>query len=211
MQAASLFTLSAAAPCRRRSASYDDSLQQAEHPAQADDIDTILMTRAAGGDFAAFEELVRRNQSGAWALAWHCLGDTSEAQDIVQEAFLKIYKAASRYRPTAKFKTYLYRVVTRLCLDWQAKKRPDYADSLPSVADLCPGPEALAGQVEVTGAVRKCLAGLPTNQRIAITLRHYDGMNYGEIAEVLSVSTKAVDSLLQRARDSLRKRLLALK
>ena len=84
------------------------------------------MVRDAGGDLAAFEELVRRNQGGAWALAWRFLGDAAEAQDIVQEAFLRIYKAAPRYRPTAAFRTYLYRVVARLCLDWKAKKRPEY-------------------------------------------------------------------------------------
>jgi len=192
-------------------ASYDEGLRQAAGSAPGDDIDTTLMIRAAEGDLAAFEEVVRRNQAGAWALAWRCLGDATEAQDIVQEAFLKIYKAASRYRPTAKFRTYLYRVVTRLCLDWEAKKRPDYTDTLLSFPDSSCGPEALVGQIELSDAIRKCLADLPMNQRLAITLRHYDGMSYEEIAEVLNVSAKAVDSLLQRARDALRQRLAAYK
>jgi len=169
------------------------------------------MTRAAGGDLAAFEELVRRNQAQAWALAWRCLGDAAEAQDVVQEAFLRIYKAASRYRPTAKFRTYLYRVVTRLCLDWDAKKRPEYTETVLSIPDSSRGPEALLGQKELSDAVRKCLAALPMNQRLAITLRHYDAMSYGEIAEVLDVSAKAVDSLLQRARDTLRQCLQPFK
>ena len=177
----------------------------------AGDTDTALMMQAAEGNLAAFEELVRRNQSGAWALAYRFLGDADEARDIVQEAFLKIYKAASRYQPTAKFKTYLYRVVARLCLDWRAKKRPEYTESLPSVRDPSRGPEALAADAEFRNAVQKCLAGLPPHQRIAITLRHYDGMTYEEIAEVLEVSPKAVDSLLQRARDSLRQCLTVYK
>ena len=62
------------------------------------DVDTSLMIRAARGDLTAFEELVRRNQTMAWALAWRCLSDPSEAHDVVQDAFLKIYRAASRYR-----------------------------------------------------------------------------------------------------------------
>ncbi len=167
------------------------------------------MVRAAEGDLPAFEELVRRNQSRAWALAWRCMGDSTEAQDIVQEAFLRIYKAASRYRPTAGFRTYLYRVVTRLCLDWKAKKRPEYVDTLLSTPDCSPNPEAHVVVAQLSDAVRKCLADLPPNQRIAITLRHYDGMTYDEIAEVLEVSSKAVDSLLQRARDALRRGLAA--
>ncbi len=188
---------------------YDETLQQVPGLAPTDDIDTILMVRAAGGDLAAFEELVCRNQGKAWALAWRCLGDAAEAQDVVQEAFLRIYKAASRYRPTAKFRTYLYRVVTRLCLDWHAKKRPEYTETILSIPDSARGPEALFGQNELSGVVRECLGNLPVNQRLAITLRHYDGMTYDEIAEVLAVSAKAVDSLLQRARDALRRGLAA--
>jgi RNA polymerase sigma-70 factor (ECF subfamily) len=184
-------------------------LRHAASSASGDDIDKTLMIRAAEGDLAAFEELVRRNQAGAWALACRFLGDATEAQDIVQEAFLRVYKAASQYRPTAKFRTYLYRIVTRLCLDWEAKKRPDYTDSPPPVADSSRSPEALVGGGELKDAVQKCLANLPARQRIAITLRHYDGMAYDEIAEVLKTSPKAVDSLLQRARDALRRGLAA--
>jgi RNA polymerase sigma-70 factor (ECF subfamily) len=186
---------------------YDEGLQHAAGSASGDDIDTTLMIRAREGDLAAFEELVCRNQAKVWALAWRCLGDAAEAQDIVQDAFLKIYRAASRYRPTATFRTYLYRVVTRLCLDWEAKKRPEYTDTLPSFPDSSRNPEALVGQNELSDAVRECLDDLPMNQRLAITLRHYDGMSYDEIAGVLDVSAKAVDSLLQRARDTLRQRL----
>jgi RNA polymerase sigma-70 factor (ECF subfamily) len=175
------------------------------------DVDTSLMIRAAQGDVTAFEELVRRNQAMAWALAWRCLSDSSEAHDVVQDAFLKIYRAASRYKPTAKFQTYLTRVVTRLCLDREAKKRPQYMDLLPPVADSLHGPEALVIDAELRDAVQECLARLPANQRIAITLRQYEGMSYGEIADVLKLSPKAVDSLLQRARGSLRGCLAAYK
>jgi len=168
------------------------------------DIDTLLMIRAAEGDIAAFEELVRRNQAIAWSLAWRYLSDSFEAHDVVQEAFLKIYRAASRYKPTATFRTYLSRVVVRLCLDREAKKRPQYMDELPAVADRSRSPEALAIDAELREVVQRCLVQLPANQRIAITLRQYDGLSYDEIAEVLELSAKAVDSLLQRARDALR-------
>jgi RNA polymerase sigma-70 factor, ECF subfamily len=162
------------------------------------------MSRAARGDLAAFEELVRRNQKTAWALAWRVLGDAAEAEDVVQEAFLKIYKAASRYRPTARFRTYLYAVITRLCLDRSRKKHPEYTDELPDIPDGAHNPEILLVTSELGDTVRRCLERLPTNQRIAISLRHYDAMTYDEIAEILQVSPKAVDSLLQRARSTLR-------
>lgn len=178
--------------------------------ALTDDIDTTLMVRAAGGDLGAFEELVRRNQARAWSLAWRFLGDAFEAEDIVQEAFCRIFRAAPRYRPSASFRTYLYQVITRLCLDWKAKKKPQYTDNLGLTPALVPGPEALLEEKERNDAIRKCLAGLPTNQRLAILLRHYEGMSYDEIAEVLKVSPKAVDSLLQRARDTLRLRLAGM-
>jgi RNA polymerase sigma-70 factor (ECF subfamily) len=129
----------------------------------------------------------------------------------VQDAFLKIYRAAPHYEPTATFRTYLTRVVTRLCLDRKAKKRPQYMDVLPPVADNSRGPEALVIDAEFRKAVRRCLARLPAHQRVAIMLRQYEGMSYDEIAEVLEVSPKAVDSLLQRARETLRKCLAAYK
>jgi RNA polymerase sigma-70 factor (ECF subfamily) len=169
------------------------------------------MVRAAGGDLAAFEELVCRNQDKAWAFAWRFLGDASEAEDIAQEAFLRMFKAAPHYRPTAKFRTYLYQILTRLCLDWTAKNRPAYTDNLGPVPDGGPGPEALLVLDQRSDAVRKCMAELPSNQRLAIILRHYDGLSYDEIANALKVSPKAVDSLLQRARERLRRGLTAFK
>ena len=79
--------------------------------------DEELMLAVRAGDLAAFEHLVVRHQSSAWNAAYRFLGDAAEAEDLAQEAFLKILDAAPRYQPTAKFRTYLYRVVTRLCLD----------------------------------------------------------------------------------------------
>lgn len=80
-------------------------------------------------------------------------------------------------------------------------------DNLDSTPATVPDPEALFREKQRSDAIRKCLAFLPTNQRLAIVLRHYEGMSYNEIAEVLKVSPKAVDSLLQRARDTLRRGL----
>ena len=172
-----------------------------------EDRDALLMVRAARGNLAAFEELVIRNQSPAWALAFHYLGDAAEAEDIVQDAFLRLLQAAPRYRPTARFRTYFSRIVVRLCLDFRSKKRPVYREALPDSPDTARDPEAVLCNEETARELRRSLEDLPPAQRMALLLRHVEGFTYSEIAEAMSISAKAVDSLLQRARQALRVRL----
>ena len=86
--------------------------------------DEELMVAAARGDLGAFEQLVVRYQQTAWTIACRYLGDRSEAEDVAQEAFLKILKAAPRYRPSAAFRTHLIRVTSRLCIDRGRKMHP---------------------------------------------------------------------------------------
>jgi RNA polymerase sigma-70 factor (ECF subfamily) len=169
--------------------------------------DADLMHRVASGDLFAFEQLVLRHQERAWAVAWHMLSDAAEAEDAVQEAFLKILRSASGYRPIAAFRTYLHHVLVRVCLDVRSKKRPDYRRELADVADQSSTPEQLLNEREQSAAVRRALASLPARRRAAIVLRHYEDLSYQEIAQVLGISSKAVDSLLQRARRSLRSKL----
>lgn len=172
--------------------------------------DHELMRRTASGDLAAFETLAGLYQQRAWAIAWRVLGDAAEAQDAVQDAFLKIFRAASSYRPVAPFRAYLFQVVTRLCLDIRAKKRPDYVAELPDTACETQTPEGTLQRKERALVVRRALDGLSPRHRAAIALRHEEGLSYDEIAQVLGVSAKAVDSLLQRARQSLRQSLEGL-
>jgi RNA polymerase sigma-70 factor, ECF subfamily len=176
-------------------------------PPLGEDRDALLMLRTAEGDWGAFEELVIRNQSAAWALAWHYIGDPAEAEDIVQNAFLRLLKAAPRYRPTAKFRTYFGRIVVRLCLDYRTKKRPHYREALPDNPDTAMDPEAVLHNEETAKELRLALEALPPAQRVALLLHHLEGFTYSEIAESMSTSAKAVDSLLQRARQTLRVRL----
>ena len=86
--------------------------------------DEQLMSDVAQGDMAAFEQLVRRHQVSVWNTAFRFLRNADDAEDIAQETFLRVLRAAGRYRPTATFRTYLYRIVTRLCRDWRAKDGP---------------------------------------------------------------------------------------
>jgi len=89
--------------------------------------DEFLMQATGKGDLEAFEEIVQRHHSWAWRITYRFLGDEPEAADIVQEAFLRLLDASRRYRPTAKFRTYFYRIITRLCLDRSKKRHPLYA------------------------------------------------------------------------------------
>jgi len=169
--------------------------------------DEDLMVAAASGDTAAFGELIERHQTSAWNAAYRFLGDATEAEDVAQEAFLKILDAAPRYRPLATFRTYLYRVVSRLCLDRASKKKPYYTHTVPNVAAANPSPLEITSGRELAQIVRKALDYLPPKQRVVVVLRYYEGLNYAEIAAALETTIKAVERLLSRARQGLEQRL----
>jgi RNA polymerase sigma-70 factor (ECF subfamily) len=173
--------------------------------------DEERMQAVGKGDSDAFRDLVLAHQRSAWSVAFRFLHDPAEAEDVVQEAFLKILDAAPRYRPTAGFRTYLYHVVSRLCIDRVEKKRPEYTDELPDVADPSPGPGEVFAAKQEEDAVRTAVDALPANQRIALILKHYEGLSYAEIGAAIGVTAKAVEGLLGRARSALQDRLASLK
>jgi RNA polymerase sigma-70 factor, ECF subfamily len=185
----------------------EQDTQNADDLRLGEDRDALLMVRTTTGDLAAFGELVIRNQSAAWALAFHYLSDSAEAEDIVQEAFLKLLKSAHVYKPTARFRTYFSRIIVRLCLDFRSKKRPVYCETLPESIAALDDPEVVLSNKETAIDIKRALADLPTTQRMAFLLRHQEGFTYSEIAEVMNLSPKAVDSLLQRGRQALRAHL----
>lgn len=169
------------------------------------------MLAVGQGDLDAFRDLVLANQRAAWSLAVRFLRDPAEAEDIVQEAFLRILQAAPRYRPTARFRTYLFQVLTRLCIDATEKKGPVYTDALPDVADPSPTPAEGAVARDEAAAIQRAIEALPPNQRMALILQHYEGLRYAEIAEAMGTSPKAVEGLLARARTTLQGRLASLR
>jgi RNA polymerase sigma-70 factor (ECF subfamily) len=172
--------------------------------------DEDLMLSVAQGDLNAFNEIILRHQRTAWGIAYRFLGDAAEAEDIAQQAFLKILEAASGYRPTAAFRTYLHQIVTRLCIDHTKKKRPTYTDTLPETQDHSTDPTHPLAMKERTAAISKALDILPSNQRLALILRHYEEMSYVDIAQSLKISVKAVEGLIRRARATLKTRLFSL-
>jgi len=173
--------------------------------------DEQLMLRVAEGDLDAFNELVRRHEHTAWRIAHRFLGDPMEAEDLAQEAFLRILSAAPRYKPSAAFSTYLYRVVARLCIDNARKKRPTFTGAVPETADSSPDPATALIQKDRDALIRKALDALPSRQRMAVILKYYEGLSYGEIAQAMGTTVKAVERLLGRAKKALQKRLSRMK
>ena len=169
--------------------------------------DEELMTAASEGDMDAFEELVLRHQAGAINVALRLLSDEHRAQDAAQEAFLRLLESAPRYRPTARFRTYLYRILTRICVDHYRKRVPERHPDITSVESGHAAPPEVLIQRERANRVRAAIGSLPMRQRVALVLKHYEGLSYGEIAETMGSSVSAVDSLLARARSALRDRL----
>jgi RNA polymerase sigma-70 factor (ECF subfamily) len=169
--------------------------------------DEKLMLAAGAGDLAAFEQIVLRHQQTAWRIACRFLGDPTEAEDVAQDAFLRILKAAPSYRPSARFQTFLFQVVSRLCLDRMRKKRPVCVETLPDVAGDGESPSAALARAERDWQVRAALEALPPNQRLAIVLRYDGGLSYQEIAAAMRITPKAVERLLARARTALSVRL----
>jgi RNA polymerase sigma-70 factor (ECF subfamily) len=184
-----------------------------------EDPDTWLMARLAGGEEAAFDQLFRRNADRAYQIAIRFLSTPQDAEDVAQEALLQVFAARSRWKPTAKFTTWLYRIVVNLSLKRLRKSKstatlalgaPSYEEG-PSDREL-PAPQAaepehVLMEKELAEVVVKAIHTLPPNQRRAVTLHRFEGLSYAEIATAMGCSVSAVEALLHRAKQSLKKRL----
>ena len=181
-----------------------------------------LMCRVATGDRHAFETLVYRHQRPVLNFIFRFLADTAEAEDLTQEVFLRVWKAARTYRPDARFTTWLYRIATNLCINKQralrvrkwltvsGSREPQPNSEDPFVFD---GGAAMATaedqllDAEQSRQLLRALNDLPAGQRLALILKIYDGLSYDEISRIMDRSVAAVDSLLIRAKKNLRKKL----
>lgn len=162
------------------------------------------IARAAGGDRAAQAALVNRNMPIVYRVAYRMLQDRAEAEDVTQETFLRAWKQLPSWEPKAKFSTWACTVALNLCRDRLRKKKPVLMDELPERVDTALRPEeALASQQGVDGIAEK-IAALPERQREALTLCALEGMSNIEAAAAMDVGVRALESLLARARRSLR-------
>jgi len=168
--------------------------------------DHRLIELVSQGDLRAFEELIERYQRSVLNLAFRFLGDKEEAKDVGQETFLRVYQSVRRYQPIAQFRTYLFRITKNLCLDYLEKKKPFYTADLPEF----PSDSNPAGDLqkkELSGILMMAVQSLPENQRIALLLHHFEGLKYIEIAEIMETTVSAIESLLVRAKRTLRDKL----
>jgi len=170
--------------------------------------DGLLVQVIADGHLDALGPLVHRHQDRVRRLAYRFLGEWGDADDVAQDAFLRVVRAAPRYEPTARFTTWLHRIVVNLCLDARRRRARFVASDLPDLPADPPGD--VLERDETVWRVRQALDSLPDRQRTAVILHRYEGESHREIAEVTGWSESAVESLLVRAYANLRRALADL-
>ena len=170
----------------------------------ADVSDDALLVLYANGDPDAARALNIRLTPRAFGQAMRMLGDRAEAEDVAQDAMLRLWKIAPDWRQgEAKVTTWLYRVVANLCTDRLRKQRNVDIDSVPEPEDDRDGVEGDMQNAARMAALRDALAELPDRQRQAVVLRHIEGLGNPEIAEIMEISTEAVESLTARGKRAL--------
>jgi RNA polymerase sigma-70 factor (ECF subfamily) len=172
--------------------------------------DEDLMRRVARGDQAAFRTLSRRCVPPAVGLARRILDNSADAEEVVQEAMLRVWTNAPQWRPEALFRTWLYRVVVNLCLN--RKRRRPFASLTDAgdPADPAPDPAAQMERTQRDRAVAVAIARLPERQRAAIVLTYHEGLSNADAAAALGTTRSAVETLLVRAKQALRRELASI-
>lgn len=185
----------------------------------AGDRSTELMLRVRDGDVAAFGALVELWQDRLVTLFLHHTGDHSTAEDLAQETFMRVYRARERYKPTAKFTTWIHTIANNVSSDLRqrayrrlergvphAASASSSAIGLDQLAVAASGmlPARAADRVELQAVVQEAIATLSERQRMALLLAKFEQCSYEEIAEAMKLTVPAVKSLLFRARDHLR-------
>lgn len=171
-----------------------------------------LMLAYQRGDETAFDRLVEGFSGQVYALLTRFLGPVSEREDLVQEVFLRVIRARQSYRPTARFSTWIYRIVFNLCVNTRARADNDDVsidaltakDAVDWPDEAVAEPSSSLERQDVVSAVQGAIAALPPRQRMTLILAKYEELSYAEIAKVQDTSEKAVKSIVHRARESLR-------
>jgi len=196
-----------------------EASNQSEEKEASDELNLesiALMERVKGGDDAAFERLVLLHQHAVIGTVAKMLSNTADAHDISQQVFLRVWKSAGRYRPEAKFTTWLFTITRNLVFNEmrRRKRRPTssldeaeekYHLGMPDEERYQPDAESL--QAELEEVIEQAIQSLPEKQRMAVVLRRYEDLPYEEIGKIIELSVPAVKSLLFRARTQLREKL----
>ncbi|MCB1721227.1 MAG: sigma-70 family RNA polymerase sigma factor [Alphaproteobacteria bacterium] len=179
----------------------------AKNADQMDDSDESLVVRVCEGDHQAFAQLVERHSGLFYSAAYRMCGNAEEAEEIVQDAFLKLWEKPQSYDvgKGAKFTTWFYRVVTNLAIDRARRKRPQAGpDVLDFMADKAPLADEILVQNGREAALEAAIQSLPERQKAALNLCFYEGFSNKEAAEILGIGVKALESLLMRAKTALK-------
>jgi len=184
--------------------------------------DIAWMERVKQGDLVAFEALIEAHQARVIGTVVKMLGDETDAEDIAQQAFIRVWNSASRYTPSAKFTTWLFTIVRNLVFNEMRRRKRHPVVPLERNADdrderddrgfqasdaQAKVPSAALIDAEMQHAIQEAIDALPEVQRTAVVLRRYQDVSYEEIAKILDLSVPAVKSVLFRARTELRARL----
>lgn len=187
-----------------------------EDDRQTNEYHVRLMMRVKQGDIAAFEEIVEIHQGAVIGTVAKMLGNTSDAEDIAQQVFIRVWKSAGRYKASAKFTTWMFTITRNLVFNEmrRRKRKPavsmdereeEYNLTVPDENTTRPDQQVLEN--ELIKAIDAAIQALPEKQRMAVILRRYEDRPYEEIAEILNLSLSAVKSLLFRARAQLKENL----
>ncbi len=172
--------------------------------------DAEIIERVQGGQTRHFAELVRRYQDTVYAMALRFLGSPSDAEDAAQETFLKVFRGLDGFKGEAKFSTWLYRITFNLCADSLRKRRRSGHAELGEAEQVADEPVDVEDGLlssEDRRRVRECLDELDERYRSVIVMLYYQKLSYEQIATVLGVPLKTVETRLYRARKQLRERL----
>jgi RNA polymerase sigma-70 factor (ECF subfamily) len=175
-----------------------------------------IMAEVAKGDLSAFRKIVDRYRKPLLNYIQRYTGDKAAAEDIGQEVFLRIFKTAKEYQTLSSFKTWLFKIATNLCLN-ELRDNKIHRNTIDIFELNEAGFVALSSESlsplrelethELSSTLKAAIKNLPEKQRVALLLHKYSGFSYGEISQMMGCSTSAVESLIHRARHSLRKQL----
>lgn len=167
--------------------------------------DQELMLRVVARDRAAFAELADRHVGSALRLAYRVVRNGDDAEDVVQESLIRVWTFADRWKPdSARFSSWFYRIVINQAISRTRRKSAEPLEDIVEPIDQHPGPYELIAGSEIGGAIVKAIDRLPTRQRVAVALCYDEGLSCAEAAEAMGVSVGTMESLLFRARRSLR-------
>lgn len=174
-----------------------------------DSSDESLMLRYGQGDAAAFDALYARHRRGLYAFLHRSLGQGPHLDECFQEVWTRVVAARARYRPEAKFRTWLLQIAHNLLVDGYRRHKPEDSDeeALVAIADQAPQPDQAAESFEMRRRLQMALEQLPLEQRAVIDLRLREELSLEEIAEIAGVGRETIKSRLRYAMDRLRGRL----